>query len=42
MDFKRHAKKTRRATFLDEVERIVPWERLAAIIEPHYRKGESR
>ncbi len=39
-DFKRHAKITRRAAFLGEMERIVPWEGLKAIIEPHYPKGE--
>jgi len=39
-DFKRHAKITRRAAFLSEMERIVPWEGLKAIIEPHYPKGD--
>ena len=39
-DFKRHAKITRRAAFLNKMERIVPWEGLKAIIEPHYPKGE--
>jgi len=39
-DFKRHAKKTRRAVFLEEMERIVPLARLIAIVEPHYPTGE--
>jgi transposase, IS5 family len=33
-------KVTRRERFLDEMEQVVPWERLVAVIEPHYPKGE--
>lgn len=33
-------KRTRREKFLGEMERVVPWARLAAVIEPHYPKGE--
>ncbi|OLK05467.1 transposase, partial [Xanthomonas oryzae pv. oryzae] len=29
-------KQTRREIFLAEMERIVPWKRLLALIEPHY------
>ena len=32
-------KKTRRERFLAEMERVVPWARLCALIEPHYPKG---
>jgi transposase, IS5 family len=32
-------KKTRREQFLSEMERVVPWARLCALIEPHYPKG---
>ncbi|MBI3918499.1 MAG: IS5 family transposase [Betaproteobacteria bacterium] len=32
-------KKTRREQFLAEMERVVPWARLCALIEPHYPKG---
>ena len=32
-------KKTRREMFLAEMERVVPWSRLLALIEPHYPKG---
>ena len=32
-------KKTRRELFLAEMERVVPWSRLLALIEPHYPKG---
>lgn len=29
-------KKTRRELFLNEMDQVVPWKRLAALIEPHY------
>jgi len=32
-------KRTRREVFLAEMERVVPWARLLALIEPHYPKG---
>jgi IS5 family transposase len=32
-------KKTRREQFLAEMEQVVPWARLCALIEPHYPKG---
>jgi IS5 family transposase len=38
----RHAmkkKRTRRETFLAEMEAVVPWTRLLALIEPHYPKA---
>jgi len=37
--FERYTKKTRRAIFLEEMEQVVPWARLRALIEPHYRKA---
>src|SRR5580658_1775685 len=39
--FDRYAKATKRAVFLDEMDRIVPWERLRAIVEPYYPKSET-
>ena len=33
-------KVTRRERFLGEMEKVVPWARLCAVIEPHYPKGE--
>lgn len=33
-------KVTRRERFLGEMEKVVPWERLCGVIEPHYPKGE--
>ena len=32
-------KTTRRDKFLGEMEAVVPWARLVALIEPHYPKG---
>jgi transposase, IS5 family len=32
-------KVTRRERFLGEMEKVVPWARLCAVIEPHYPKG---
>ena len=29
-------RRTRREKFLGEMERVVPWQRLQALIEPHY------
>ena len=35
-------KRTRREKFLDEMERVVPWTALEAVIEPHYPKTGRR
>src|SRR5215470_9116183 len=41
--FDRYAKTTRRAAFLAEMERIVPWSALCGLIEPFYPKpGNGR
>jgi len=41
--FERYTKKTRRAMFLEEMEQVVPWGKLCALIEPHYPKpGKGR
>jgi IS5 family transposase len=41
--FDRYAKTTRRAPFLAEMERVVPWSALCALIEPFYPKpGNGR
>ena len=34
--FRKQRKITRRETFLAEMDRVVPWPRLEALIEPHY------
>jgi IS5 family transposase len=41
--FERYAKPTRRAAFLAEMDRVVPWRELVALIEPYYPKpGNGR
>jgi IS5 family transposase len=41
--FERYAKPTRRAAFLAEMEQVVPWKRLVALIAPFYPKpGNGR
>lgn len=37
--FERFGKATRRETFLSEMERVVPWQELCALIEPFYPKA---
>jgi len=37
--FERYTKKTRRAEFLEEMEQVVPWVELCALIEPVYPKA---
>ena len=39
-EFQRFAKKSRREQFLEEMEAVMPWAELLALIEPHYPKGE--
>ena len=39
--FEKYRKQTRREQFLEEMERIVPWSELEAVIAPHYPKGEN-
>lgn len=34
-------KRTRKREFLDEMDRVVPWGQLIALIEPHYPKGKT-
>ena len=41
--FERYGKKTRRAEFLEQMELVVPWGELCALIEPVYPKaGQGR
>ena len=43
LDFQHKGRKTHREQFLDRLEALVPWERLAALIRPHYPKaGQGR
>ena len=40
-DFQGYSKKTRREQFLEEMDAVMPWSELMALIEPHYSKGET-
>jgi IS5 family transposase len=41
--FERYTKKTRRALFLEQMEQVVPWPKLCALIEPFYpQTGNGR
>ena len=36
----KYGKTTRRAQFLAEMDRVVPWAELCAVVEPYYPKGK--
>ena len=40
-EFQRFAKKSRRERFLEEMDVVMPWAELLALVEPHYPKGEK-
>ena len=40
LGFERHHKTTRRERFLSEMEVVVPWAAVSALIEPHYPPRE--
>jgi IS5 family transposase len=37
--FEKYGRKSRRELFLDEMEQVVPWSELAALVVPHYAKA---
>jgi IS5 family transposase len=39
--FEKYGRKTRRERFLEEMEQIVPWAELHALVEPYYPKGKK-
>ncbi|NOU11128.1 MAG: IS5/IS1182 family transposase, partial [Nitrospira sp.] len=39
--FEQYRKPTRRERFLDEMNRVVPWAGLVAVIEPVYPKADG-
>jgi IS5 family transposase len=39
--FERFSKTTRRSIFLDEMNRILPWSEMCAVVKPHYPTGEA-
>lgn len=40
MEYSARRKPTRREQFLSDLDRLVPWLQLVALIEPHYYRGE--
>src|SRR5258708_40345465 len=41
--FEQYTRKTRRTIFLEEMEQVVPWRELCALVAPHYTKpGNGR
>src|SRR5208282_3985100 len=40
VEFQCYSKKTRRVQFLDEIDAVMPWTELYALIAPHYAKGD--
>ena len=40
-EFQRYAKQTRREQFLEEMDAVMPWAELLALVAPHYAKGET-
>ena len=39
--FERYSRQTKRAVFLDEMNAIVQWKRLCALITPHYQTAKT-
>jgi hypothetical protein len=39
--FEKYGRKSKREQFLDEMEQVVPWAELQALVEPYYPKGEN-
>src|SRR5665213_867484 len=37
--FEKYGRKSRRELFLDEMERVVPWSAMEAVVRPHYAKA---
>jgi IS5 family transposase len=37
--FEKHGRKSKRELFLDQMEQVVPWSALLALVEPHYPKA---
>jgi IS5 family transposase len=40
-DFQRYTKTTRREQFLEEMDAVMPWAELLALVAPYYSKGET-
>lgn len=42
LEYAAKKKQTRRDRFLADIEAVTPWDKLVAVIEPHYPNGEGR
>jgi IS5 family transposase len=40
-EFQRYTKKTRREQFLNEMDAVMPWAELQALVAPYYSRGEA-
>ena len=40
-EFQRYSRKTRREQFLEEMDAVMPWSELLALVSPYYSKGET-
>src|ERR1700688_3762941 len=40
-NFEKYGRKSKREQFLDEMNKVVPWSGLIALVEPHYPKAGS-
>lgn len=40
-DFDRYAKATKRQIFLEQMDQVIPWSELTALIKPHYPNAEN-
>lgn len=40
-EFQRFTKKTRREQFFEEMDAVMPWSELLALVVPYYSKGET-
>jgi transposase, IS5 family len=39
VSFEKHGRKSKRELFLDQMEQVVPWSELSALVAPHYPKA---
>src|ERR1700676_2361409 len=39
VSFEKHGRKSKRELFLDQMEQVVPWSELLALVAPHYAKA---
>ena len=42
LEYANKKRRTRREVFLAEMDAVVPWPALLAVVEPHYRRGGGR